>query len=35
VDRFADIVIVTDDDAAKENRWDILRDVAAGVTRNE
>lgn len=35
VDAFADVVIVTDDDPAKENRWDILRDVAAWVKRDE
>jgi UDP-N-acetylmuramoyl-L-alanyl-D-glutamate--2,6-diaminopimelate ligase len=34
VDAFADAIIVTDDDPARENRWHILRDVAAGVERD-
>lgn len=34
-DTYADIVIVTDDDPSSENRWDILRDIAAWIDRQE
>ena len=35
VDRLADIIILTDDDAATEDRWQILRDVLPGIKRSE
>ena len=33
VERYADVVVLTDDDASSENRRDILRDVAQGMSR--
>lgn len=35
VERMADIMIVTDDDADKENRWEILWDIVRDIEKNE
>jgi len=34
-DKYADIIILTDDDPYNEDRWGIIQDVAAGIKREE
>ncbi len=35
VDKFADIIVLTDDDPASENRYDIIRDIMKWINRKE
>ncbi|MCC7197430.1 UDP-N-acetylmuramoyl-L-alanyl-D-glutamate--2,6-diaminopimelate ligase [Candidatus Peregrinibacteria bacterium] len=34
-DKYADMIIVTDDDPYSENEWDIVEDISAGIKRKE